>query len=319
MLNKPFAQTLVVVAIVGALMSSAAALQAVREQQYPAPPIEPDSLYITSGTALRRLTVGYNALAADLYWIRTIQYYGSIKLKLKNAQETPLAGQGERPPSDYALLYPLLDVTTSLDPRFNIAYRFGSIFLAEAYPAGPGRPDLAIALLEKGLRERPDKWEYMQDIGFVHYWWTHDFKAAADWYRRASEVPGAPWFLRSLAATTLAEGGDRRSSRLMWMSIRQTAEIEWLRNDADRRLKQLDALDQIEALQSIVDEFAKREGTIPANWTPLIRARVLPGVPLDPTREAPYEIEPSGRVRVSRRSSLFPLPVEPQRLITPPA
>ena len=35
------------------------------------------------------------------------------------------------------------------------------------------------SLLEKGLAARPDKWEYMQDIGFVHYWWRHDFAAAA--------------------------------------------------------------------------------------------------------------------------------------------
>src|SRR6185295_13893935 len=50
---------------------------------------------------------------------------------------------------EYAALYPLLDLTTSLDPRFNLAYRFGSIFLAEPAPRGPGRPDLAIALLKK--------------------------------------------------------------------------------------------------------------------------------------------------------------------------
>ena len=52
---------------------------------------------------------------------------------------------------EYDLLYPLLDLTTTLDPLFNIAYRFGAIFLAEAYPAGAGRPDLAVALLEKGI------------------------------------------------------------------------------------------------------------------------------------------------------------------------
>src|SRR5207244_6217956 len=114
-------------------------------------------------------------------------------------------------PSDYANLYPLLDITTSLDPRFNIAYRFGAVFLAEPYPGGPGRPDLAVALLEKGLRERPDKWEYMEDIGFVHYWYIHDSLTAAAWFRKAGEIPGAPWWLRSLAATTLARGGDRRS------------------------------------------------------------------------------------------------------------
>ena len=49
-------------------------------------------------------------------------------------------GAGRRPPpslaaDDYPLLYPLLDITTTLDPRFNIAYRFGAIFLAEPYPA----------------------------------------------------------------------------------------------------------------------------------------------------------------------------------------
>ena len=37
-----------------------------------------------------------------------------------------LAAAGEA----YPLLYPMLDITTTLDPRFSIAYRFGSIFLA---------------------------------------------------------------------------------------------------------------------------------------------------------------------------------------------
>ena len=56
----------------------------------------------------------------------------------------------------------------------------------------------------------------------------------------------------------------------------------------------------------------------PADWIPIIRAGMLPGIPVDPTREAPYEIDSMARVQVSRRSTLFPLPVEPKRLITPP-
>ena len=310
-LSQPW-QTIAVLVFVTVCLGAGATLQRAREARYGAPPIEEDSLYITSGRALRFMTAGYNALAADLYWIRTIQYYGNTKLKTKAEGTTPTAQ------TDYRLLYPLLDLTTTLDPRFNIAYRFGSIFLAEAYPGGPGRPDLAIALLEKGVRERPDKWEYMQDIGFVHYWWTHDFQAAATWFLRAADVPGAPWFLRSLAATTLAEGGDRRSSRLMWQAIRESAEIDWLKNEAERRLLQLLALDQIDALQPLVDQFTQTNGAPPADWTPLVRAGRLPGVPLDPSRAAPYEIDASGRVGVSRRSPLFPLPVEPQRMFTPP-
>src|SRR5204863_1434934 len=122
---------------------------------------------------------------------------------------------GASPSTEYASLYPLLDITTSLDPRFSVAYRFGAVFLAEPYPGGAGRPDLAVALLEKGLRARPDKWEYMEDIGFVNYWYAHDYAAAAQWFETASHASGAPWWLRSLAATILVEGGDRQSSRLI--------------------------------------------------------------------------------------------------------
>ena len=315
--RRPLIEIVAALALVAACLGVGAALQRIREGRYPVPPFTEDSLYITSGRAVGYLTAGYNALAADLYWIRTIQYYGNTKLKTKagGAQASPAAV----PQTDYQLLYPLLDLTTTLDPRFNIAYRFGAIFLAEAYPGGPGRPDLAIALLEKGLREWPDKWEYMQDVGFVHYWWTHDFQAAADWFRRASQVPGAPWFLGSLAATTLAEGGDRRSSRMMWEAIRESAEIDWLRNEAERRLMQLLALDQVDALQALVDELTRTTGAPPADWTPLVRAGRLRGVPLDPSRAAPYVIDASGHVGVSKTSPLFPLPVEPRRLITPPA
>jgi hypothetical protein len=314
MTGKPWLQTTVVLVTVALCLGAGAGLQAVRDARYPAAPIEEDSLYITSGRALKLMTAGYNALAADLYWIRTIQYYGRTKLQTRDRAAAPT------PETDYHLLYPLLDLTTTLDPRFNIAYRFGSIFLAETYPGGPGRPDLAIALLEKGIRERPDKWEYMQDIGFVHYWWTHDFKAAADWFNRAADVPGAPWFLRSLAASTLAEGGDRRSSRVMWEAIRDSAEIDWLRNEADRRLSQLLALDQIDALQQVVEEFGRQTGIKVSDWTPLIRAGVIRGVPLDPSRSAPYVFDESGRITVSKTSPLYPLPVEPQRMmLQPPA
>lgn len=306
-----------VLGIVGATMvvlgfiGSAAGVQAYREAQYPSWQVSDDRLYITSGTALRRLTMGFHPLAADLYWVRAIQYYGSTKLRLTSQPpEEPTA----RADTDdgYPMLYPMLDLTTTLDPRFNIAYRFGAVFLAEPFPGGAGRPDLAIALLEKGLRERPEKWEYMQDAGFVHYWWRQDYAAAADWFRRASEVPGAPWWLKSLAATTLSEGGDRRSSRLMWESIRESAEIEWLKTDAERRLSQLLALDQIDEIQAHLTRAAER-GFAVNDWNAVVKAGVLPGIPLDPA-QVPYELNTDGRVQLSSQSPLFPLPSEPQRL-----
>jgi len=296
------------------LLAAAAQLQAWRERWYPPANVEADAVYLSSGTAVRRLTGAYNAVAADAYWVRAIQYFGAARRRLaaqRRSAEPPPTQTAT--PNAYADLYPLLDITTSLDPRFNIAYRFGAVFLAEPYPGGPGRPDLAIKLLEKGLAERPDKWEYMQDIGFVHYWYRHDYKAAAGWFRQAADVPAAPWWLRSLAATTLAQGGDRASSRLMWQAIRETAENDWLRRDAERRLAQLKALDDIDALQKQVDALAARAGAQFTDWAALVRAGVFPRIPTDPTR-TPYELTSGGRVRLSSSSPLWPLPDEPMLL-----
>jgi hypothetical protein len=302
-----------------ALLAGAVQLQAARERRYPGSTNYGDALYVRSGSAVRRLTGAFRVLAADVYWVRAIQYFGGTKHRLAveaaiPAPPPPIAANGS---NAYADLYSMLDITTSLDPRFNIAYRFGAVFLAESYPSGPGRPDLAIKLLEKGLGDRPDKWEYMEDIGFVHYWYLHDYRAAASWFDKAAHVSGAPWWLRSLAAITLAQGGDRRSSRVMWEAIRQSAEIDWLRKDADRRLAQLRALDDIDALQRSVDQVAARVGQAPADWAALMRARAVPGVPVDPSG-TPYELTPDGHVRLSQSSPLWPPPVEPQQLQTLP-
>jgi hypothetical protein len=318
MTGRSPAAVVATVTAVAVLLAAAVELQAARERSYPRETETEESLYLRSGLAVRRIAGAYNTMAADLYWIRAIQYYGGTKQRL----DAPGAIRPEStltaaPAADaYPLLYPLLDIATTLDPRFNIAYRFGAIYLAEPYPRGANRPDQAIALLEKGLREKPDKWEYMEDIGFVHYWFRHDFRAASEWFKKASDVPGAPWWLRSMSATTLAQGGDRQSSRAMWTAIRQSAELDWLRHDADRRLLQLQALDVMDQLQSAVTGYAQRSGS-PPDWQTLVRARVLRGMPLDPSG-TPFELT-GGRVQMSSSSPLWPLPDEPAVAIPPPS
>jgi hypothetical protein len=150
----------------------------------------------------------------------------------------------------------------------------------------------------------------MQDIGFVYYWWVHDFKKAAEWFERGAQQPGAPFWMRSLAATTLAQGGDRQSSRVLWLAMLES-DNEWLRQDAARRLLQLDALDEVERLQQIARSAIEDGLTKPYSWEALKRAGRLRTLPLDPTG-VPYELGPwSGDVRVGDRSTLHPLPSGP--------
>ena len=289
-----------VVALFVVLMGAVVGLQALHERGGGplATPTE-NMLYVRAPEAARRLALSYQSLLADVYWIRAVQHYGSTKLS-------------SDPGKQYDLLYPLLDLTTSLDPRFNVAYSFGSIFLAELPPGGPGRPDLAIALLEKGLRAQPQKWEFAQAIGFVHYWWLQDYGEAAAWFARAAAFTDAPEWLGPLAATTLAEGGRRDSSRLLWQQVARDAEDEWFRNEAERRLRQLDAMDQLDALQQVIAAFQQSAGRPPSGWEELWRAGYLPGIPVDPAG-TPYRFQ-LGVAGLGAGSPLGPLPTGPARL-----
>jgi hypothetical protein len=276
------------------LLVSATMTQVVLEGRLQKPAVMPGVHWIQSPGLMRRLAVGFNAIWADIYWIRAVQYYGDTKLS-------------EDENKNYDQLYSLLDITTSLDPHFNIAYRFGSILLSEGYPNGPGQPDQAIVLLQKGIREMPDKWQYFQDAGFVEYWWRRDSRAAADWFMKAAKRPDSPNWLVPLAASVLAEGGEREASRQAWLQLNQTADHEWIRQAARRGLLQLDAEGHIEILEPLVHTFFDRNGRFPASWHEMTAAKLLRQVPVDPTGYV-YDLDPvTGTVNVGRKSTLFPL------------
>jgi len=256
-------------------------------------------LYVRSPEFIRRAALSYDSIVADVYWIRTIQHYGGTKLS-KDAHKR------------YDMLYPLLDMTTSLDPKLDIAYGFGAIFLAEPYPLGAGRPDQAIQLLQKAMSAQPDKWRFPEDTGFVYYWWLHDYVKAAEWFDRASKIDGAPNWMRPLAAVTLAQGGNRESSRTLWTQILNGSDADWLKTQARFRLNQLDAMDAIDVLQKAIAAYRERTGAFPKSWEEMARAGALRGIPVDPTAHV-YRLDPeSGKVTLAPDSPLNPLP-DPER------
>jgi hypothetical protein len=287
---------------IAASLLTAVALQIVRDRRYPrAAQAATEVLYVRSADVMQRLALGFDSLAADVYWIRAIQYYGGTRLK------APVPGRRQ-----YDLLYPLLDIATTLDPYFNVAYRFGAIFLSEGYPGGPGRPDQSVALLRKGLAAMPHRWQYYHDIAFVYYWHLRDYKAAAEWFQRAADQPRAPTWLRPLAATMLVHGADRASARFLWEQLLQSEE-PWLRRAAERALLQLQALNEIDGLTAEIARNPLPPGQR-VSWDEYIRRGLLRGVPADPAG-TPYELDPAtGRVSVSTQSPLFPMPDPTKRV-----
>lgn len=277
------------------LMAAAVALQVWRDRGWV--PYEPATsvMWVPNAQWVRGAALGFDTVLADVYWIRTVVYFGRQRLSAREDK-------------NYDLLFPLLDLVTLLDPRFAIAYRFGALFLTEPPPGGPDRPDQAIELLQRGVARTPERWEYLHDIGFVHAWSRRDYEEAARWFERASLIPGAPFWLKSTAASMLIRGGDRASARQMWQQMYDDTDVDWFKRSAATHLARFDALDAIDRLNDVVWRYKSRVGHMPRSWQELVHAGVLRGIPLDPSG-VPFEIDSVNEdVRLSSQSTLSPLP-----------
>ena len=247
-------------------------------------------LYVWSGEHVRTLSPGLESVLADVYWLRTVQYFGGQRVFAKDKR--------------FDLLTPLIDITTTLDPRFELAYRYGAAFLAEPFPIGAGQPEQAVALLERGARANPLAWRIHQDWGFFYFFFLHQSQRASEILLQASSIPGAPTWLRSSAADFLSKEGERAASRAVWQHLYEEGE-EFMRQNALFNVRRIDALDAADAHAAAVKEFEARFGRRPqalAELGPvgLLRAPLVDaaGVPFD------YDGE-RGTVSIGRKSYLW--------------
>jgi tetratricopeptide (TPR) repeat protein len=246
------------------------------DQSTPHEAISEETLYFTSGTQLKKMSLGLESMVADVYWIRTVQYFGNKIL----ASEEAAANQNTSK-IKMQLLAPLLDIIVNLDPHHISAYRFGAIFLPERdLPA-------AINLLERGIRENPNEWRLYQDLGYI-YWQAGDYPKAADAYERGSEIQGVPYWMHDMAGFMRIKGGSRETARTIYEQYAQSEDPK-IRAQAIGRLKQLLALDELDIINALLAEHKKATGrcadSLRAFAAKLSAARFnlnREGLPLDP-------------------------------------
>lgn len=239
-------------------------------------------LYVTSPRAVKRMSLGYDGLMADIYWTRVVQYFGR-KHQARDRR--------------YNLLLPLLDITTTLDPHLTVAYEFGSIFVAQKPPEGAGQPDAAVAFVERGIDENPSEWRLYYHLAFIHYLERKDYKAAAAAFQRGAEVPGAHPWMRVMAAAMAQFGGDTRTARFLWQRILESSQDKFIRANAVKRLRALEVDEVVPQLEALIQLYKQRTGHLPGSFVEMVAAHYLREVPTDPLGY-PYKLMPDGRVEV---------------------
>jgi hypothetical protein len=253
---------------------------------------ERDELLLSSPSALRKISLGYDSLLADVYWTRAVQYYGS-----RVGTDHP----------NFDLLWPLLNITTTLDPKLVIAYHFGAVFLSETDRGGAGRPDLAIKLVKRGIAANPNRWVLGADLGFLYYWWMKDYPDSAAAYLEAGKRPEAPLWLKIMAARVAQKGGSLETSRMIWTQLYESTQNPTVRKRAAEMLRGLKAQQDEMDLDESAGEYQKRFGRFPASMAELRDAGLVRGIPTDPDGY-PYAFGPDGKSQLNPRSPVVILP-----------
>jgi tetratricopeptide (TPR) repeat protein len=286
MINKPSGHDGILLSIILVGLASVVGLS--RSIDSHRPPsnatVEEEQLYL-NGTTVRRISLGFNGLAADWYWMRSLQYVGG---KLLNAHEN--IRLDDMSPLNLKLLAPLLDAATTLDPEFMEPYEYAAVIL-------PGvKVEDAIRIINKGIAANPSAWRLYQHLGYI-YWQQKDFKGAADAYGRGATIPSAPPWMEAMKAKMLGEGGSRDTAREIYLHMYQEAGDDQVKGMARRHLMRLDSLDEREGLRKILAAYQSRSGRCPSSWKdvePVFRAlrlRIGPlGAPLDPSG-TPYVLD----------------------------
>lgn len=259
--------------------------------------IEDDQVLLRSTKLVKALSLEYAPMVADIYWTRAVQYFGN-KHHLHQM--------------DLRLLWPLLDLTSTLDPNLLPVYHFGSTFLSDAPPRGMGRPDLAVQLIERGLRANPEDWRLYYDLGYVYYFDKKDYAKASAAFYEGSKNPNAYYWMKVMAAKIAAEGDSLETSMFLWQDVYNTTKDERVRENALTHLQLLRAKEDCKQIDALVDEYEKRLGRRPVRISELVQAGLLKGVPVDALGYA-YTLSEDGKAEINVESPLL----EKQVLVEP--
>jgi hypothetical protein len=264
-----------------------AALQVRIDAKTRAPVRQEEELLFRSGLVVKKISLGYDSLLADIYWTRAVQYWGA---------------RVAMPGANFDLLWPLLDLTTTLDPHLIVAYRFGAIFLSEP-EAGANRTDLAIELVKRGIAANRKEWRLGTDLGLLYYLRVRDYSQAARTYLETSKNPDAPVWVKAMAAHIAQTGGSLETARMIWTELYESTTDPAIKKNARSQMQSLKAQADERHLDELALEYAKRFGHNPAAIQEMVAAGLLTGVPEDPAG-FPYVIQADGKSHLDPASPI---------------
>jgi len=269
---KSWVLKVLVLLVLGSAVVAAVLLM---EQQRPVADRTAELSYLPKGKYLKVAVLGYRHIAADLIWLKAVQYFGDMK---------QTAG-------GFRWAYHATDVVTDLDPEFVMAYQAGGTILG----VWSGLMDESIALLKKGMRHNPNDWRFPFLIGYDYFYELCDPANGAKYFQVASTLPGAPTYLARLAARLSVEAGDPEAAMEFLARFSGQVADQRLKDALNLRMKEVVVERDVRQLEDAARQFQTRLGRLPLRIEELVEHKIIHALPVEPFG-GHYVILPTGAV-----------------------
>lgn len=218
---------------------------------------------LPTGEFIKGAALGYDALLADVFWVRATLLFGDRF--------------GDEDQQWYSWLYHMIDLTTDLDPDFRAAYKYGGIMLR----VNGVFVDQSSLIFQKGMRQLPEEWYFPFGIAMNFYLHRKDPGLAGAYLTKAVKTGNGPFYLRNLTASMLGDS-DQLGPALLFLE----EEYQAVREDRARRAVEIKILEIRYLIArreagAVVAEFRRTTGVLPTEPPDVAAAGfVLPADPL---------------------------------------
>ena len=232
------------------------------------------------------LYLGNRTLAANLNWLRAVQYIGE-----------PRGNQ-----RGWDKLYPLMETVTDLDPGHGYAYQVAGTILSSV-----GLVDESNRILEKGIRNAPDRYILPYHRAFNAFYYQDDWATAGKFAEIAARTPGAPAHVRHNVLAYYVKGKRADAAIAFLQQALAEAKDPDSRKAIEGQLVQARLELNASSLEDAIAAWRDRYVIGPFALEQLLREGLISSIPPDPQGGELF-LDLDGRVRSTANPYRFALP-----------
>lgn len=175
---------------------------------------------VPSAKSLKTVSLGFEQLLADYYWLKLISYVGDIGLQRRDR---------------LAKAEQIIELVTEIDPHFVSAYWFAAFIIG----GDMRNPKRAGEILDWGIQKNSDNWYLPFIAGVNQYLYAGNETEAAKYYKIASKYPGAPAWLRRQAQILDTNSPRLIKQAISWLNILRSANSDAIKEHARKQCRWL--------------------------------------------------------------------------------